>query len=290
VSSTTGLRAAPSLIASDVDGTLLDDDNRVSPATVEAITDAAHAGVDLVLATGRPPRWIAQVTDQLTVPEDLVAVRPGGSLVRYAVCANGAIIYDVENDRILSAAELGVPRLRKLIEIVETTLPQAGLAAERAGASAHDAATRPFVATAGYEHAWLNPDHEVVDDVDLADAPAVKLLARAPQMRSEDMAQLLIPVVGDLAEVTFSTSNGLIELAVPDTHKASGLVRLAELTGLPTDAVVAFGDMPNDVEMLRWASHGAAMAHGHPDAIAAADEVAPTNNDDGVARVLRRFF
>jgi hydroxymethylpyrimidine pyrophosphatase-like HAD family hydrolase len=211
-------------------------------------------------------------------------------LVRYAVCANGAIIYDVENDRILSAAELGVPRLRKLIEIVETTLPQAGLAAERAGASAHDAATRPFVATAGYEHAWLNPDHEVVDDVDLADAPAVKLLARAPQMRSEDMAQLLIPVVGDLAEVTFSTSNGLIELAVPDTHKASGLVRLAELTGLPTDAVVAFGDMPNDVEMLRWASHGAAMAHGHPDAIAAADEVAPTNNDDGVARVLRRFF
>ena len=132
--------------------------------------------------------------------------------------------------------------------------------------------------------------YEVVDDVDLADAPAVKLLARAPQMRSEDMAQLLIPVVGDLAEVTFSTSNGLIELAVPDTHKASGLVRLAELTGLPTDAVVAFGDMPNDVEMLRWASHGVAMAHGHPDAIAAADEVAPTNNDDVVAHVLRRFF
>jgi len=290
VSRATGLRAAPSLIASDVDGTLLDDQNRVSPATVETITDAARAGVDLVLATGRPPRWIAQVTDQLAVPEDLVELRPGGSLVRYAVCANGAIIYDVENDRILSAAELDVPRLRKLIEIVETTLPQAGLAAERAGASAHDAATRPFVATAGYEHAWLNPDHEVVDDVDLADAPAVKLLARAPQMRSEDMAQLLIPVVGDLAEVTFSTSNGLIELAVPDTHKASGLVRLAELTGLPTDAVVAFGDMPNDVEMLRWASHGVAMAHGHPDAIAAADEVAPTNNDDGVAHVLRRFF
>ena len=96
----TGLRAAPSLIASDVDGTLLDDQNRVSPATVETITDAARAGVDLVLATGRPPRWIAQVTDQLAVPEDLVELRPGGSLVRYAVCANGAIIYDVENDRI----------------------------------------------------------------------------------------------------------------------------------------------------------------------------------------------
>ena len=45
VSRATGLRAAPSLIASDVDGTLLDDQNRVSPATVETITDAARAGV-----------------------------------------------------------------------------------------------------------------------------------------------------------------------------------------------------------------------------------------------------
>nr|WP_212763285.1 HAD family hydrolase [Gordonia araii] len=278
------------MIASDVDGTLLDDANKVSQATVHAITDAVRAGVDLVLATGRPPRWIAEVTDQLVVPDDLVELRPGASLVRYAVCANGAIVYDVENDRILHAAQLEVPRLRKLVEIVEQTLPDAGLAAERAGESAHDAATRPFVATNGYEHAWLNPDHELVDDADLSDEPAVKLLARAPQMRSEEMAELLVPAVGDLAEVTFSTSNGLIELSVPQTHKASGLKRLAELTDLPTDAVIAFGDMPNDIEMLRWASHGAAMAHGHPAAIAAADEVAPTNNDDGVATVLRRYF
>jgi Cof subfamily protein (haloacid dehalogenase superfamily) len=281
---------APSLIASDVDGTLLDDQNTVTAATVAAITNAVRSGVDLVLATGRPPRWIAEVTDQLVVPDDLVGVRPGGSLVRYAVCANGAIVYDVANDRILHAAQLEVPRLRKLVEILEAVLPEAGLAAERAGASAHDAATRPFVATTGYQHAWLNPDHELVEDVDISDEPAVKLLAREPQMRSEQMAELLIPAVGDLAEVTFSTSNGLIELSVPQTHKASGLARLAELSGLPTEAVIAFGDMPNDIEMLRWASHGAAMAHGHPAAIAAADEVAPTNNDDGVAKVLNRYF
>ncbi|MFT4201356.1 HAD family hydrolase [Gordonia sp. (in: high G+C Gram-positive bacteria)] len=281
---------SPSLVASDVDGTLLDDQNRITPATVDAVTAAARAGVDLVLATGRPPRWIAEVTDQLPVPPDLAAARPGGSLVRYAVCANGAIVYDLENDRILHAAELEVPRLRKLIEILDEVLPDAGLAAERAGASAHDSATRPFVATSGYEHAWLNPDHELVDDVDLADAPAVKLLARAPQMRSEEMAELLVPAVGDLAAVTFSTSNGLVELAVPDTHKASGLLTLAHLRDLPIEAVVAFGDMPNDVEMLRWAHHGVAMGHGHPEAIAAADEVAPSNNDDGVASVLRRHF
>ena len=169
-------------------------------------------------------------------------------------------------------------------------LPEAGLAAERAGASAHDAATRPFVATTGYQHAWLNPDHELVEDVDISDEPAVKLLAREPQMRSEQMAELLIPAVGDLAEVTFSTSNGLIELSVPQTHKASGLARLAELSGLPTDPESNALGHRLVHDRLRWAYHGAAMAHGHPAAIAAADEVAPTNNDDGVAKVLNRYF
>ena len=97
-------------------------------------------------------------------------------------------------------------------------------------------------------------------------------------------------MVGDLAQVTFSTDNGLIELSVPGTHKASGLARLAELTGLPVDAVIAFGDMPNDAEMLTWAGHGVAMGHGHPTALDAADEVTVGNNDDGVAKVLERWF
>ncbi|NED59586.1 HAD hydrolase family protein, partial [Streptomyces sp. SID10244] len=60
--------------------------------------------------------------------------------------------------------------------------------------------------------------------------------------------------------------------------------------GLRDTSTIAFGDMPNDVEMLTWAHHGVAMSHGHPAALAAADEVTVTNNDDGVARVLERWF
>ena len=57
-----------------------------------------------------------------------------------------------------------------------------------------------------------------------------------------------------------------------------------------TDAVIAFGDMPNDAEMLTWADHGVAMGHAHAAAISAADEVTIGNNEDGVARVLERWF
>lgn len=271
----------PTLIASDVDGTLIDDENRVSPRTLSVLAAARAAGVEFVLATGRPPRWIAEITDQFAGTE---------AFVRYAVCANGAIIYDAEHDRVLWSANLEPDALVKLGEIAYQQIPGCGIAAERAGRSAHDAATAPFVASAGYEHAWLNPDHVEVGDDEVFGDPAVKLLVRKPGMASDEMARRLQPVVGDLAQVTFSTDNGLIELSVPGTHKASGLARLADLAGLSTDAVIAFGDMPNDAEMLTWAGHGVAMGHGHPAALDAADEVTVGNNDDGVAKVLERWF
>lgn len=275
----------PSLIVSDVDGTLLDDAETVTPRTRAALERARAAGVELVLATGRPPRWIPQVADQLA---------DSPAAVRYAICANGAIVYDVAADRILYGDVLEPWALRRLAEVVAERLPTAGLAVERVGTVAQsadgDAATAPFVATAGYEHAWLNPDHVEVSDEQIFAAPAVKLLARVPEMTSRDMAHRLRPALGDLADVTYSIGTGLIELARPRVSKASGLQWLVENTDVAGAAAIAFGDMPNDIEMLRWASLGVAMGHGDEAAIAAADEVARPNHDDGLARVLERWF
>lgn len=272
---------APTLIASDVDGTLIDDANRVSARTLGVLGAARDAGAEFVLATGRPPRWIAEITDQFDGAR---------AHVRYAVCANGAIIYDVENDHVLRAVVLEPELQRYLGDVVARVLPGAGIAAERVGRSAHDAATAPFVARAGYQHAWLNPDHVEVGDDEVFSEPAVKLLVRAPDLRSADMAALLEPEMGELTQITYSTSNGLVELSVPHTHKASGLRTLIELAGLSDTRTVAFGDMPNDAEMLSWAHHGVAMGHADPVALAAADEVTVGNNEDGVAQVLERWF
>ncbi|MFT4086882.1 MAG: HAD hydrolase family protein, partial [Gordonia sp. (in: high G+C Gram-positive bacteria)] len=123
-----GAFGPPSLIASDVDGTLLGDDENITPRTRDVLVRAREAGVELVLATGRPPRWIPPITDQLAGT---------GAVPRFAVCANGAIVYDVDADRILQAWALQPDQLRQITEIVHDVLPQAGLAAERAGA-AHD--------------------------------------------------------------------------------------------------------------------------------------------------------
>jgi hypothetical protein len=65
---------------------------------------------------------------------------------------------------------------------------------------------------------------------------------------------------------------------------------VAQPLGITAEDVVAFGDMPNDVPMLRWAGLGVAMGNAHQEAIDAADEVTAPNSEDGLARVLERWW
>jgi Cof subfamily protein (haloacid dehalogenase superfamily) len=267
----------PLLIASDVDGTLLDDDEKVTARTRAAVTAAVDAGARFVLATGRPPRWVHPVVDAL-------------GFAPMAVCANGAVIYDPSTDRILSARTLSAGQLGELAEIATRIIPGAGLAVERVGRSAHDAATPQFASSPGYEHAWLNPDNTEVSVEDLLSAPAIKLLVRKAGAQSSDMAAVLAKHIGLQGDITYSTNNGLVEVVPLGVSKATGVDELARPLGITAEEVVAFGDMPNDVPMLRWAGLGVAMGNAHPDAVAAADEVTTTNADDGVARVLERWW
>jgi len=267
----------PALIASDVDGTLLGSDERLSPRTRDAVAAAVAGGAHFVLATGRPPRWIPPVAEAL-------------GFGPMAVCANGAVIYDADTDRVISARTLSVDVLTELAEIAARAVPGAGLAAERIGRTAHDSATPQFVSAPGYEHAWLNPDNTEVSQQDLLSAPAVKLLVRKPGMPSAELAAALNRHVGILGDVTYSTNNGLVEISATGISKAVGVAEVARPLEISAEDVVAFGDMPNDVPMLRWAGHGVAMGNAHPEAIAAANEVTAPNDDDGLARVLERWW
>ncbi|MET0898403.1 MAG: HAD family hydrolase [Mycobacterium sp.] len=265
------------MIATDVDGTLLDDDEHVSPRTRAAVRAAVDAGTTFVLATGRPPRWIHPVVDAL-------------GFAPMSVCANGAVLYDPATDRILSARTLSTEALAALAEIALRVIPGAGLAVERVGRSAHDAATPQFVSSPGYEHAWLNPDNTEVSIEDLLSAPAVKLLIRKAGARSADMAAALIEHLGTEGDLTYSTNNGLIEIVPLGISKATGVEAVATPLGIGAEQIMTFGDMPNDVPMLRWAGLGVAMGNAHPEALAAADEVTARNSEDGLAQVLERFW
>ncbi|RJO77302.1 HAD family hydrolase [Nocardia panacis] len=267
----------PQLVATDVDGTLIDHADRVSARTKAAVAALLADGVPFVLATGRPPRWVDPVVDGL-------------GYAPLCVCGNGAVLYDSATDRVLASSALEVPTLAWIADLAEKALPGCGLAAERIGSSAHDAATPQFVRSPEYEHAWLNPDDTVVSRAEVIDAPAIKMLIRVPGADSGAMRATLAPLIGARADITYSTEHGLIELSAPGVTKASGLTAVARHFDVPTDAVIAFGDMPNDVPMLTLAGRGVAMANAHPEALAAADEITAANTADGVALVLERWW
>lgn len=266
----------PRLVASDIDGTLLALAEVPTPRTVAVLARMAEAGVPFVLATGRPPRWVPPVSGAV-----------GAGLV---VAANGAVLYDAADDRVLEVATLDPPEVGEVLAALRATLPACGLAVERVtpGATARDG--ERFLAEPAYAPAWPNSDHDEVSDAELAALPVVKVLAREVGRPSEDMAGAVRARLGDLVDVTHSASSGLVECSRRGVTKASGLAAAAARLGVDGADVVAFGDMPNDIAMLRWAGHGVAVANAHPAVLAAADEVTASNLDDGVASVLERWF
>lgn len=277
----------PRLVATDVDGTLLDDRDDVSPRTVAALTRAARAGAEVVLVTGRPPRWIPPVLDRL----------PAG-LVRLCVCANGAVLYDAAEDVVLGAHTLDPDAVRRVATLAGELFPGCGFGVERIGTAGSGAAAGgvtlgtvdEFLAEPGYVHAWGESDAGPASREELLACPVTKLLIRAPELSSEQMQDRLGPKIEGLADLTFSHPSGLVEASAPGITKATGLAEVGRRLGVGAAGTVAFGDMPNDREMLRWAGRGVAMGNAHPELAGIADEVTAPNTADGLAEVLERWF
>ena len=264
----------PRLVASDVDGTLLDPYSRVTDRTRAVVHRVVEAGVPFVLVTGRPPRWVVPIAEQL-------------GHAGLTVCANGAVLYDAATDRIRSAVTLDPLQLRDAADAVATALPDAKLAVELPGTSA---AGELFLAEPNYTHPWPGADSEAAPRDELLGRPALKLLVRQAGASSDAMARALDAVLGGALGVTFSTGHGLVEVSAPGVTKGSGLAAVAVELGVEASAVVAFGDMPNDLAMLAWAGCGVAMANAHPAVLDTCDEVTAPNGEDGLALVLERWF
>lgn len=260
------------LVATDLDGTIVRRDQTIAERTIAALHACAGAGVDVVFVTGRPPRWMRQVAE---------ATGHTGT----AVCANGALVWDLAVERTVRAKEIGADVVLEVADRLGAALPGIAFAVE---------SLQGFRHTPAYVPRWdAARDHLVGELPDLlADAPGVvKLLARLEGGSSDAMLAVARHVLDGLARPTHSNAaDGLLEVSAPGVSKASTLAELAADRGIAASEVVAFGDMPNDLEMLAWAGVGYAMADGHPDAVAAADDVAPPCEEDGVAQVLEQLL
>ncbi|MFG2224765.1 HAD hydrolase family protein [Streptomyces sp. NPDC048644] len=120
--------------------------------------------------------------------------------------------------------------------------------------------------------------------------PVLKLLAHHPDLDPDAFLALARTTAGGLASFTRSSPTALLEISGPGVSKAGTLARCCAERGIAPEEVVAFGDMPNDIEMLGWAGTSYAMANAHPDVLATTTGRTVSNNEDGVAAVIEQIL
>jgi Cof subfamily protein (haloacid dehalogenase superfamily) len=267
------------MVATDLDGTLLRSDGTVSERSRKALRAAAEAGLVVAFVSGRPPRWLDDLVDET-------------GHVGVAVGANGAVLYDMATEQMLSAHPLEVPELRAITAEMRAAFPAVTFAVEYGDC---------FAAEADYVHDWrINPRTDrrgrpipppLIADLDtIIERPAVKLLAKDRAADADDFLNSAEPLLAGRATVTHSSSVGLLEIGAAGVTKATGLAELASRNGVLPAEIAAIGDMPNDVPMLQWAGRSYAVANAHPAARAAAGAVVGSNDEDAVAVLIESLL
>ena len=271
----------PKLILFDLDGTLLDDRKQLSSTNRQALDRAAAQGCEIVIATGRLYNG---------VPGELLEL----PYLRYFILMNGAMVYDRVEDHVLYRAELDLALAEKFFDYAE-----------------------PLDATVDcYQNGigWM--DRRYYDHLeDYIEDPVVCRMVRSHRRPTEDFRRTvreggrtvqkaqcyfrdlsLRPVVmdwvsrelpGAVCSISMPTN---LEINDARATKGLGLQALCRALNLDLSQTAAFGDGTNDLAMLQCAGVGVAMENGAAEVKKAADVIAPSNRENGVAYILNQWF
>jgi Cof subfamily protein (haloacid dehalogenase superfamily) len=259
------------LIATDLDGTLLRSDETISERTRAALAAATAAGAAHIVVTGRAVPWTRHILDDL-------------GYQGLAVCGQGAQVYDAGEHRLLTSLTLDRQVAGIALAKIEAEVGPLLLAASRDGLDGE------VLVAPGYRvQEWPLPYRPIKDAAELWSAPLNKVYLQHPTLSDDELAEAARQTAGGLVGVTMA-GEGIVEILPLGLSKATGLSLAARRLGVKAADTIAFGDMPNDIPMFAWAGHGVAMADAHEDLKTVADEVALSNEEDGIAVVLERLL
>lgn len=248
------------VVALDLDDTLLRSDGTISPRTVDLLRAWRAAGHYVVIATGRPPRNIAEA-----LPDDFHQV----PWITY----NGALVF--EDGVKIYENLMSVEDTRQIVSLVQDSLPSCTLGLEIDDILyLNQAAKRPIA-------------YQLANLIEIASAPSAKVL-----FWHNDFAAL-DPLLSGLpagARALLSDKYSLVQILAASADKAEALRFVVERWQLDMSQVAAFGDDVNDVEMVRNAGLGVAVENAIPAVKAVANRVTRSNDEDGVALILAELL
>jgi Cof subfamily protein (haloacid dehalogenase superfamily) len=257
------------LIALDVDGTLIHEDETIGEAVLEAVTRVREAGHEVMLATGRSWETARDIHERF------------GLTSKYVVCANGALTMQ-RDERVEGGYRREFIEEFDPTEVLETIRPYLP-----SGSFMVEDATGFRRYTAGMSE-WELANGIEVPFEELNVHPATRVVVISPQHDEEEFLSIVERM--GLHKVSYAIGwTAWLDIAPAGVNKATALERVRMGTGIPRSRVVAVGDGRNDIDMLLWAgAEGRSVAMGQaPDEVkAVATQVADPVVEDGLAKVL----
>ena len=264
------LRSGPqTLVALDIDGTILGHDGSLSQAMIDAVHALIDEGTHVVLSTGRSIPAVTPIIDALGLP-------PG-----WAICSNGAVTIRYESADDYEIEDVVTfdpgPTLRKMREHA----PDALFAVEDVGTG--------FKLSHEFPMGELSGEHIIVPFEELCDTAASRVTVRDPQKSAADFHELVRR--SGLHGVSYAVGwTAWLDISPEGVSKASALDVVRQRLRVDPQATLAAGDGHNDIEMLGWAEYGIAMGDADDTTRAAADYVTGPVREDGLVPVLRSFL
>ncbi len=259
------------MVGIDLDGTLLRSDGTISMESAQVIAEVIQRGVKVVICTARPPRGAKAIHESLGL-ETLV------------VNNDGALIQQPDLGQIFFHQQLSSSLARTVIGVARACDPNLSVAVESDDRLYSDRASKVISAdralcagSNGYDHFDAILTEPVTKVVFVGDADSL----------SKVYVELSGGTIEDIA-VTYSHRR-LLQIVHSSVSKGKGLAKVADYYKIPRNQVMAIGDAPNDLSMIKWAGLGVAMTNAWTQIRAAAHLVVPSNDDDGVAYALKRY-
>ncbi|GIM28716.1 hydrolase [Clostridium polyendosporum] len=261
------------LIAVDMDGTLLKEDKTISEETKKAIHRAKTKGVKVVLASGRPIAGITKYLKEL----DLVNEND------YVLSFNGSLVQNSKTEEIISRNVLKGSDLKYLYDV-----------SKEVGVNIHgfsnDGCITPVISKYSLHEGEINgiPVLEVDYSNVKEDEDIIKIMmVDEPEVLEEAIKNLPKEVYEKYTVVR--SAPFFLEFLNKEANKGEGVRALAEHLGIKQEQVICIGDAGNDLHMIQFAGLGVAMGNAFAEVKEAADYITKTNEDDGVAHVIKKF-